>query len=102
MHLYLCDMRQQSNEGGTAIFICLVCLVYLVRPVFLVNKIQFVFLFICLCVEIDGIDKKDEIDLINGSEDGRGRAWTGPILSNLIIATGKKMLPNGLEVLTKT
>jgi hypothetical protein len=26
------------------------------------------------------------------SEDGRGRAWTGPILSNLIIATEKKML----------
>jgi hypothetical protein len=26
------------------------------------------------------------------SEDGRGRAWTGPILSNLIITTGKKML----------
>jgi len=26
------------------------------------------------------------------SEDGRGRAWTGSILSNLIITTGKKML----------
>jgi hypothetical protein len=26
------------------------------------------------------------------SEDGRGRAWTGPILSILIIATEKKML----------
>jgi hypothetical protein len=26
------------------------------------------------------------------SEDGRGRAWTGPILSNLIIATEKKIL----------
>jgi hypothetical protein len=60
-----------------------VCLVYLVRPVFLVKKIQFVFLFIYLC---------DEIDLINGSEDGRGRAWTETVLSNLIINTGKKML----------
>jgi hypothetical protein len=28
------------------------------------------------------------------SEDGRGRAWTGPILSNLIITTGKKMISN--------
>jgi hypothetical protein len=26
------------------------------------------------------------------SEDGRGRAWTGPILSNLIITMEKKML----------
>jgi len=26
------------------------------------------------------------------SEDGRGRAWTRPILSNLIITTEKKML----------
>ena len=31
------------------------------------------------------------------SEDGRGRAWTGPILSNLIIITGKKMLSLPLE-----
>jgi hypothetical protein len=26
------------------------------------------------------------------SEDGRGRTWTGPILSNLIITPGKRML----------
>jgi hypothetical protein len=75
--------------GGQAIF---VCLVYLVRPVFLVKKIQFVF-FICLCDEIDEIDEKDEINLINESEDERGRAWTAPIRSKLIVTTGKKMLP---------
>jgi hypothetical protein len=47
------------------------------------------FFFICLCDEIDGIDERDKIDLIIGSEDGRGRAWTGPILTNLIIAREK-------------
>jgi hypothetical protein len=39
-----------------------VYLVSLVRPVFLVKKIQFVFLIICLCDEIDGIDETDEKD----------------------------------------
>jgi hypothetical protein len=33
--------------------------------------------------EKDGPDQRDEIDLLTKSEDGRGRAWTGPILSNL-------------------
>jgi hypothetical protein len=70
---------------GMAIFVCLV------RPVFLVKKIQFVFPLTYLCDEKDGIDERDEIDLFTVSEDGRGRAWTGPILSNLIITTGKKM-----------
>jgi hypothetical protein len=39
-----------------------VYLVFLVRPVFLVKKIHFVFLFICLYDEIDGIDETDEKD----------------------------------------
>jgi len=45
-----------------------------VRPVFLAKKIQFDFLFICLCDKIDG---RDERDLFDGSEDGRGGAVTG-------------------------
>jgi len=37
-----------------------VSLVSLVRPVFLVKKNHFVFLFICLGDEIDGIDETDQ------------------------------------------
>jgi len=59
--------------GGMAIF------VYLVRPVFPVKKIKFVFLFICLCDEIGRIDERDERDLLTEGEDGGGYAVTGPI-----------------------
>jgi hypothetical protein len=61
--------------GGMVTF---VCLVYLVCPVFLVKKIHFVFLFMCLSDKIDGIDERDEIDLLTESGDRRGGAVTGP------------------------
>jgi hypothetical protein len=75
--------------GGEVIFVFLVCLVYSVYLATITyekkNKLNFL-------DKKDGSDERDEIDLLTGSEVGRGRAWTGPILSSLIITTGKKML----------
>jgi len=41
------------------------------------------------------LNERDEIDLLTGSggEDGRGCAWTGPILSSLIITREKRCYP---------
>jgi hypothetical protein len=47
---------------------------------------------------LDEKDGPDEIDLLTESLGGRRRAWTGPILSDVIIPSEKKMLPLFLEI----